>query len=375
MRVAVLGGEARDLVNFRGHLIQEMAKRGHTVFAIAPGGTPEIERALAGLGGTYVPAVFNRTGTNPLSDLLSFVRLVKLLSSLDLDLLLAYEIKSVVYGVPAARLARIPRRFAMITGRGSALSGEAESTAARAVRGVLRVLMRRALGLASGVFFQNPDDLAFFREEGLCPGNCPHRIINGSGVDLGHFAPMPLPEGEVTFLFVGRLLRDKGIAEYVEAAKALAGEGLPLRCRILGPLDSNPRGIQEHQLEAWTREGGVEYLGSAKDVRPFLAESHALVLPSYCEGTPRSVLEAMSMGRAVVTTDAPGCRETVEDGRNGFLVPIRDAGALAGAMKRLVLETALIGRFGGEGRRIAEAKYDVRKVTADILDFMGVPPA
>jgi len=372
MRIGVIGGEARDLVNFRGHLISEMSKAGHTVFGIAPGGTPEIRENLEKLGATYVPVVFNRTGANPLGDLLSLFRLWKVFRRLKLDSLLAYEVKATVFGTLVARFVGVPKRFAMITGRGAMLQGEVQSLTERIVRRIVKSLYRMALRRTDGVFFQNQDDLSFFANEGMLQERTARRIINGSGVDLNYFALVPLPEGPVIFLFVGRLLRDKGVHEFVEASRSLSKTGISARFQILGPLDSNPRGIKADEVDAWVREGAVEYLGEAKDVRPFLAKAHVLVLPSYGEGTPRSVLEAMSMGRAIVTTLAPGCKETVKDDWNGYLVPVGDVDALAGAMSRLAADTSLIVRFGQNGRQLAESKYDVRKVTADILDFMGV---
>lgn len=372
MRVAVLGGAARDLVNFRGHLISELARKGHTVYGLAPGGTPEIQADLEKLGATYIPIALDRTGLNPLKDLLTLFRLRALFRRLRLDVLLAYEIKSVVFGTLAAYRAGVPHRFAMITGRGSTLQGEASSVKERAVRRAVKALYRMALRRSSGVLFQNEDDLAFFDAEGLLPAQLPRQIVNGSGVDLDHFAPSPLPEGPATFLFLGRLLRDKGLGEFVQACHDLSSRGVAARFRILGPLDTNPNAIKAGQVEAWARAGVVEYLGEAGDVRPALAAAHVLVLPSYGEGTPRSVLEAMSMGRAIVTTDAPGCRATVRHGANGFLVPVRDSGALAEAMAELAEDRELVARFAKESRKVAVAKYDVRVVTAEVLSFMGL---
>jgi glycosyltransferase involved in cell wall biosynthesis len=373
MRVAILGGEARDLVNFRGHLIGELVRKGHTVYGIAPGGTPEIQADLEKLGGTYVPVALDRTGLNPLKDLLNYFRLRALFRRLRPDVLLAYEIKAVVFGTLAAKRAGVPKRFAMITGRGSTLQGGASTARERAVRRAVKVLYRFALRRSSGVLFQNADDLAFFEEERLLPADTRRAIINGSGVDLDHFAPAPLPEGPATFLFVGRLLRDKGLGEFVEACRGLSARGVSARFHILGPLDTNPNAISAKQVEAWTRDGIVEYLGEARDVRPAIAAAHVLVLPSYGEGTPRSVLEAMSMGRAIVTTDAPGCRATVHHGQNGLLVPVRDSGALAAAMTELAGDRGLVERFAAESLKVAASKYDVRLVTADILAFMGMP--
>ncbi len=372
MRVAVLGGAAKDLLNFRGHLMSEMVRAGHVVYGIAPGATPEIRAGLEALGVTYLPIVLDRTGVNPFKDLVTFFRMRALFRQLRLDALLAYEIKAVVFGTLAAKQAGVSKRFAMITGRGSTLQGDAITFKQRAVRRIVKMLYRLGLRSNSGVFFQNEDDLAFFTTEGMLGPGVPWTIIHGSGVDLDHFAPSPLPEGPITFLFVGRLLRDKGLYEYVQACRALASRPIATRFQILGPLDTNPNAIQADQVAAWAREGIVEYLGETGDVRPVLASAHVLVLPSYGEGTPRSVLEAMSMGRAIVTTDAPGCRATVRDGHNGFLVPVKDGMALAEAMWKLTSDRDLIARFSIESRRIAEVKYDVRRVTADILAFMGI---
>ena len=370
MRVAVIGGEARDLVNFRGHLISELVKGGHTVFGIAPGCTDAIQADIEKLGASLVPIAMNRTGLNPFRDLVSLFRLWRLFRRLRLDMLLAYEIKAVVFGTMAARLAGVSRRFAMITGRGSTLQGEALSCKAAVVRWIVKVLYRLALRGTHGVMFQNGDDLSLFAAERMLPPNLPRRIINGSGVDLDHFALTPLPADPVTFLFVGRLLRDKGIHEFVEASRLLTAKRVPAHFCILGPLDSNPNAIKAEQVAEWMREGVVDYLGERKDVRPAIAAAHVLVLPSYAEGTPRSVLEAMSMGRAIVTTDAPGCRETVRDGINGYLVPVGDSILLAEAMQKLALDAGTLARFGTASRHLAEIKYDVRLVSADILSFM-----
>lgn len=372
MRVGVLGGEARDLINFRGHLISEMAKAGHEVFAIAPGGTEPIRSRLRELGAEYLPVKMDRTGMNPLADTVALFRLWRLFRRLDLDALLSYEVKAVIYGTKAAALAGVSDRFAMITGRGTTLQGEVRGLREWIVRTAVKCLFRHVLARARGVLFQNRDDLQFFREEGLYSEQGAWRIINGSGVDLDHFGCAPLPDGATTFLFVGRLLWDKGVHEFVEAARLLAESGISAKFQILGPLDSNPKGIKAHHLDSWTRDGVVEYLGEAQDVRPFLAAAHVLVLPSYGEGVPRSVLEALAMGRAVVTTTAPGCKETVEHGRNGFLVPVGDRPSLAGAMKVLASDPGLVRRFGSEGRILAETRFDVRKVTAEIMGFMGL---
>jgi glycosyltransferase involved in cell wall biosynthesis len=180
------------------------------------------------------------------------------------------------------------------------------------------------------------------------------------------------PAPPVRFLLIGRLLRDKGVHEYVEAARRVRRERPEARFELLGPLDSNPSAISAAELDAWIAEGTVEYLGSTEDVRPYLARAHVCVLPSYGEGMPRSVLEAMSMGRAILTTDAPGCRETVEPEGNGLLVPVRDAGALAAGMLRLLAEPDRLDQLGRRSRALAEERFDVHGVNRTILGAMGL---
>jgi glycosyltransferase involved in cell wall biosynthesis len=221
------------------------------------------------------------------------------------------------------------------------------------------------------VIFQNPDNRQVFVERGIV--ELPRTlIVHGSGVNVEHFSPAPLSQGEPVFLLIARLLGDKGIREYVRAAALLKEKYPAVVLQLVGPDDPSPDGIPLDEVKKWHEAGVIQYLGSTKDVRPYLAQCHVYVLPSYHEGTPRSVLEAMAMGRPVVTTDAPGCRETVQPGENGYLVPTRDAEALARAMERFILEPGLIGEMGSRSRRIAEQKYDVHKVNAVILQGMGL---
>jgi glycosyltransferase involved in cell wall biosynthesis len=223
------------------------------------------------------------------------------------------------------------------------------------------------------VIFQNPDDEALFTSLGLTPmGRTAH--VAGSGVDLVHYAVAPLPEGPTTFVLVARLLRGKGIFEYVEAASRLKkAHGENVRFLLVGPLDPNPSSVARKEVEAWAREGVVEWRGELADVRPEIARSHVFVLPSYYrEGVPHSILEAMSMGRAIITTDTPGCRETVKRGANGFLVPPRETGSLADAMLHFVDDPVLAVRMGAESRRIAVERFDVNIVNPRMLGLMGL---
>ena len=320
LRVAVVGETAESILSFRGDLLRSMAASGHEVLAIAPEHDASARAAVEAMGVAFATVPLHRAGMNPLHDVTTVVSLTRAFREFRADVVLVYAAKPVVYGLIAARLARVRLRVALITGVGSALAG-GPGVRRRTLSMLLRSLYAVGLRQAQLVFFQNPDDERLFRSLGLVRNH--HRVVrvNGSGVDLARFSLVPLPPPPVTFLMIGRLIRDKGVGEYVEAARRVRHAHPEVRIQLLGALDLNPSRISAQELEAWRAEGAIEYLGSTSDVRPFLSRAHVCVLPSYGEGMPRSVLEAMAMGRAVLTTDVPGCRETVEDGRNGFLVP------------------------------------------------------
>jgi glycosyltransferase involved in cell wall biosynthesis len=371
MRFLLIAGLAESLINFRGPLIAALQARGLEVHVAAPDmpAKSPIRAQLTALGLNVHSIPMGRTGTNPLADLRAMVAMWALMRRLKPDFMMGYTIKAVIYGSLAAWLARVPKRFALITGLGYAFQGDSQ-------RGRLQALVTRLYGLALArvdlTFFQNPDDLALFRQRGILTGRVPACVLNGSGVDIESFAPTPVPPGPVRFLLIGRLLGDKGVREYVQAARQLMRRYPEVRFSLVGWIDSNPDAIFQSELDAWIADRSIEFLGRMSDVRPAIAACSVFVLPSYREGTPRTVLEAMAMGRPVITTDAPGCRETVVDGENGFLVPVKSVDALVKAMEQFVADPDLAPRMGARGRKIAEEKYDVHKVNAVILSAMGI---
>lgn len=372
-RLCIFASFSGSLTNFRGPLVKAMCDAGIEVHAVAPGlhADKKTRLQLETWGVITHDVPMQRTGTNPLSDLATLWALYRLFRKIQPDAMLGYTIKPVIYGTLAAWLAKVPKRYALITGLGYAFTGEASGK-----RGLVHRLVRRlytqALGKAERVFFQNPDDEALFRELGLLSQQAPSQVVNGSGIDTARFQVAPLPQGAPCFLLIARLLGDKGIREYVAAAAKVRALHPEAVFRLVGDLDSNPDSITRHELEQWIEAGHIDYLGRLDDVRPALAEASVYVLPSYREGTPRTVLEAMAMGRGVITTDAPGCRETVVNGDNGFLVPVKDADALAQAMLRFIVQPELIAQMGQRSRLIAEEKYDVHKVNAVMLSAMGI---
>lgn len=373
MRVLVLGSYAAALINFRAQLIGEMVAAGHEVIACAPGWHAATADALAALGARYRAIALSRTGLNPTADIRDLIGLIRLFREVRPDLILVYTAKPVIYGGLAAAIAGVPHRFALITGLGYAFT-EGHEWRRRALRRVSRLLYRVGLARADGIFFQNPDDLADFRRLGIIRDEQKLIMVNGSGVDTDRFAYCPLLKaGPANFLLIARLVRDKGILDYVKAARHLKARFPEARFRLLGPLDDNPAAIRRDELQSWQSEGVIEYLGRADDVRPYLRQCTAYVLPSfYREGVPRTILEAMAIGRAVITTDMPGCRETVVPDENGFLVPPHQPAALAAAMERLIVDPELAVVMGEKSRALAEARFDVRKVNAVMLHAMGL---
>ena len=365
-----MAGFAESIVAFRGALIRELLQAGCEVHVAAPGlaALTQVGPALGLTEDRLHDIPMARAGTNPLADTGTLVALYRLMRSLRPDAVLPYTIKPVIYGTLAAWLARVPRRFALVTGLGYAFTGERKGV----VQWLVRLLYAAALARATKVFFQNPDDERLFRQIGILPASVPSVVVNGSGVDVSAFAVVPLPLAPPSFLLIARLLGDKGVREYADAARRVKAKYPHARFSLAGWIDENPNAIRQTELDDWVETGIIEFLGKLSDVRPAIAAATVYVLPSYREGTPRTVLEAMAMGRPIITTDVPGCRETVVDGENGYLVPVKSVDALVGAMTRLIETPGLAARMGACSRRIAEDKYDVHKVNAVMLREMGI---
>lgn len=364
--VLIIGSLAESLVNFRGDLLRHLVAGGHRVSAAAPAGPSWVDDRLQQWGVRRLTIPLDRTGTGLLADLSLLAALRRLMRQHQPDAVLAYTIKPVVYGLIAARLAGVAHRVAMVTGLGFTFM-PAQGWRQRLVQGVARGLYRIAMHCAHVVLFQNPDDEAEFRRAGLIPAGLGVVRIPGSGIHVDRFACQPVPQGPPRFLLIARLLADKGVREYLGAAKMLKARHPEAACHLVGPFDSNPSAIQPAEIEAAVAAGSIAYHGTVQDVRPLLAQCQIYVLPSYREGMPRSVLEALAIGRPVITTDAPGCRETVVPGLNGELVPVADAQALADSMVRLAAQPhAVLQRMGTASREMAVSKYNVTLVNSAI---------
>ena len=361
-----------SIIKFRGALIQDLKVSGVEVHVAMPrsAGAEDVAQKLGQMGVETHYYPLQRTGLNPLKDIHTLWSLLRLMRRVGPERVLAYTVKPVVYAGIAAKLARVKDYFALITGLGFAFV-ERGGVFRRLLRGTLRSLYRSSLSNASAVFFQNPDDKALFCDMGVLNNSTAVHVVNGSGVDLSEYAKAEMPESS-HFLMIARLLGDKGVREYVEAARQLSREFDGLTFSLAGWVDENPDSISDEELSQWRRDGVIKYLGRLSDVRPSLRRCSIYVLPSYREGTPRTVLEAMAIGRPIITTDAPGCRETVIEGYNGILVPVRCVDSLREAMKGMILDTPKREVMGANSRKLAESKYDVRRVNETMMENMGV---
>jgi len=368
-RVLIVGGLAASLLNFRAPVIRALRQRRCRVFVAAPGPfSPELISSLGALGAEIRPIRMARAAVNPLADLRALLDLYRLMRDIRPDALLAYTAKPVIYSGYAARVARVAVRCAWITGLGFGFT-QGESRGRTVLRYMLRLLYRSALRRYQTVLFQNSADAQLFRGLALLPPRCHVEITAGSGVDTQMFSPVALPQSPVFFM-AARLLKDKGVYEYVAAAQIIRREYPQARFLLAGEPDPNPSSVTRGELASWVKSGAVEYLGWVDDIRVPMARARVYVLPSYREGMPRSVLEAMAMGRPVISTHAPGCRDAVEDGHTGLLVPVADSAALSQAMIRLLENPSLAEAMGCAGRQRAVDRFDASVVGEQVARLL-----
>lgn len=375
-RAVLIGSLGWSLVNFRLDLMRRLQANGYEVVALAPDIDPEVAATLHKNGIRPREIPMDRTGTNPLRDLRTLLALYRVLRAEAPELVIGYTMKPLLYGCLAGQLAGVPRRYALFTGMGYGFMEAEPKGRRRRVRDISVFLHRLALRRINAAFCYNAADRADIRRLRLIPDTTPLHDIPGSGVDTRRYAPTPLPEGPVRFLFVGRLLRSKGLGVLAEAAALLKAEGKSFEVQVLGPLDDNPDALAADELEEWQSRGVLRWLGETRDVIPYLAQSTVFVLPTLLrEGIPRSILEAMSCGRAVITTDSPGCGETINDGVSGLVVPRGDAEALAKSMARFIDVPGLAAQMGKAARAEVCRTYDVNRVNALLMQYMDVEAA
>ena len=356
-----------SLLRFRGLLIQRLIEGGYRVVVAAPEFAEDTRLALEALGAEPREYPLNRTGMNPLKDWKSLRELRRIMIIDNIGLVFSYNLKPVIYASLAAASLRIPA-ISLITGLGYGFSGDTRK--ARALGKVLIGLYRRALSRNSAVIFQNNDDKGLFHSLSLVPASASVTLVDGSGVDLNEFRwRKPRGEANLRFMFAGRLIKEKGVELFIEAASTLKAEFEHAEFFVLGdPQPGSPSSIDLKHLRQLHEAGTVTHYLRRPDIGEFMAGCDVLVLPSYYrEGVPRTILEALSTGLAVITADGPGCRETVSDGVNGFLVKPKDLDSLLNAMRSLLANPQQIVAMSAASRQLAEARFDVHKVNDDVL--------
>jgi glycosyltransferase involved in cell wall biosynthesis len=371
-KILIIGGAPKSLIKFRGKLLESLIKNDYDVVACASGDCKTTVKQLTELGVGYIPASINRTSLNPFHDLFLLFQFISIIRRVKPDLILTYTIKPSIYGLIAARINFIKRRYAIITGLGYAFTSR-DHFLKKILGFIVSNLYSLSLTKASTVFFQNNDDLDLFRQMNIINHKTKTIRLMGSGVDIEHYQFSKITSEAFNFLLIARLLRDKGIYEYVEAARIVKKNksNLDINFLLIGSYDSNPSSIKPKIIEDWVSKKYITYIGEVNDVRPYIEKCSVFVLPSYREGLPRSTLEAMSIGRAIITTNVPGCRDTVLNNINGLLVPVKNSEELAVAMLSII-NNNLKNEMGIQSRKIVEEKFDVDKVNKVILKEMGI---
>lgn len=362
MHVLMTANTAWNILNFRIAVLNQLIKQGHNVTILAP--ADESVPQLQASGCHFIDLQMDAKGLNPLNSLYLMWRMKSAFSKIKPDVILSYTIKNNIFGAMAARKSNIPF-IPNVSGLGTAfLSGGF-------VKNVAEWLYRHAFSKLQTVFFQNGDDRDLFISRGLIDPK-QAKLLPGSGIDLEYFVAKPMPDKSVhvSFLMIARILRDKGVFEYIEAARILRARGYKARFGLLGALGSQNRtAIKQEAVQSWVEEGIIEYLGQVSDVRPQIEAADCIVLPSYREGAPRTLIEAAAMARPLIATDVPGCRDIVEDKRTGFLCEPRDASSLVSVFEDfLALSPTERETMGKAGRRRMEQYYDQAYVVSAYED-------
>jgi glycosyltransferase involved in cell wall biosynthesis len=369
MTLVLIASYAPSFINFRKEFILRIIDKGYNVVLLAPDFSSELKMELNEMGAQTCSIYLKRSSISLFKELRCFFSIYIAVKSIAPDVLLSYTIKPVIYGSIVARLCNIKKACSLITGLGHSFL--AESFKGRILNRVVVNLYRFSLKKNYAILFQNNDDCELFSDLKILKENQKTDVVNGSGVNIDFYAPSPLPETPVVLL-IARLIKEKGIFEFIEAANRLSIKYPEVKFNIVGDFDDQPTSLRQKDFDRIVKTENISFLGAFSDVRQQISDSSIFVLPSYREGTPRSVLEAMSMGRPIITTDVPGCRETVENDYNGFLVEPYDSVLLEKAMEKLINKSNLRALMGKRSREIAIEKYDVYKVINSMIETLDL---
>lgn len=367
MKLLLISPKNRTVYNFRGDLIKDIISSGYKVAVTGPDLT-DVEKITA-LGADFREIPMKKNGTSIVGDLKYCKNLYQLIKKENPDITLGYTVKPVIYGAIAAKIAGVKNINGMITGGGYTFT--AKSLKAKILGAIVKILYKIGLSVTDMVIFQNPDDMEeFCRKKLVNSKKC--RIVNGSGVNTELFSSEEYPPKTVFFM-LSRFLKSKGIIEYLEAAKMIKSKYPDTEFKLLGKFEHEMQdAVPEENIMEYIQSGIVEILPETNNVKPFYEACSVYVLPSYREGTPRTVLEAMAMGRPIITTDTNGCRETVKDGINGFLVPVADSKSLASKMEYFLKNPEMIRIMGRKSVEYCKEKFDVKKVNQAMCKHLHI---
>lgn len=374
--IVFIGTIASSIYDFRADLIRSLLKQGHQIYAFTSQYNAEDINKIEQLGAIPVTYTLNRGGLNPLADIVATYQLFKKIKHINPDVVFSYFSKPVIFGTLAAKLAKVPCVIGMLEGLGYTFTEQPEglSHKIKFIRYIQVFLYKIALPMLDQIIFLNPDDPKDLLETYSIKVK-KVVILGGIGLNLQEYPYQPVDDISlpIKFLFIGRLLKEKGIHEFVQAAKLVKKQYPKTQFTILGQIDTfNIGALQQSELDDLIASNVVHYLGWVNNVKDWITNSHVFVLPSYREGVPRSTQEAMAIGRAIITTDVPGCRETVIQNRNGFIIPRWDSKALAENMIYFIENPKQIRFMGDESHKIALDKFDVEQVNQRLQNILGV---
>lgn len=376
MKIVIIGTVASSFYGFRADLIKALIELNHEVYAFTSEYKEGDLSKIRVLGATPIPYELSRGGLNPLNNIKATLSLAEKIKSLQPDLVFSYFSKPVIFGTWAAKLAKTPKIIGMLEGLGYTFTEQPEGTTykTKIIKNIQIGLYKLALPKLDTLIFLNPDDPKdLLGKHAIKVDNV--EILGGIGLNLENypFSHTPDTQREIRFLFIGRLLKEKGINEFISAAEKVKKLYPKVTFTVLGAIDkANPGALQTDEIERLISSNIIEYPGYVNNITKWIANSHVFVLPSYREGVPRSTQEAMAIGRPIITTNVPGCRETVVDGQNGFLVEKWNPHALAEKMIYFIEHPERIEEMGLESYKIAQEKYDANKVNKRLLKILGV---
>ncbi|MBE3605371.1 glycosyltransferase family 4 protein [Campylobacter sp. RM13119] len=372
MKIFIIGNVASMMINFREEFIKKLVANKHDVYCLVSDYDDKSRFIISSFGATPLDYTLNAKGLNPVKDIKATYDLVNLFKKHKPDIVFSFFVKPVIFATIAAKIAKIARIVGMIEGLGAAftLHKNGQTKKAKIIRNIQVFLYKLSLPLLDELIFLNKDD----KKDLMDTYNIKTKsisILGGIGVDLNKFTYSKPPVDSINFIFIARLLAEKGIFEYLEAAKIVKDKHKDAKFYVLGSFDEqNPFGLKKEELKQYLDGGVIIYPGFVNNVNEWIVNSSVFVLPSYREGVPRSTQEAMATGRAVITTDSVGCKETVEEDLNGFLIPLYDSQTLAQKMIYFIQNPEKIVQMGIESRKIAEKKFNITKKNKELINIV-----